>query len=509
MAEETELANIKGTLGTTKSEDRYLRDRLDVSAQRRKVLNVQTQVTLAKRAFDRVSAGDPNYQRLADAYKKAVNDLNDVKTELNRIEGSARSDYRKAYTAQEKKKGAEESKTIDRQIEVEQNVLKRLQDSGQSTAAQRAKIQDLIDKKNGTGKYAPPSTVVQTEGGTTNTSADITTLMAEAPLALSKMTDKQRKLLSQSLKEAGYNVPVTGVYNDFLRNAYVDALSQNNIRNEQTKQNQSLPEFLITKSKEPGGAFFAGGAGGKGGGLPQGSVNISTTTEAAGIISQIFENEIGRLPTPKELRQFTDDLIKEEKKFSSVVRPVKRVVNGVEVTEYVGGLDRNQFLADKVRKLPEYDIRKQAAQALTKDALAKTARANGLNLDKDFGDVAKGWIKRVEAGEDIAIFQNLIRGTAKLGMPQNVQALMDNGLDLDAVYAPYKRVMASNLEIMPDSINLNDPLLRTAIGPDKEMSIYDFEKQIRKDNRWQYTNKAREEVADATMRVLRDFGLMG
>jgi hypothetical protein len=94
-------------------------------------------------------------------------------------------------------------------------------------------------------------------------------------------------------------------------------------------------------------------------------------------------------------------------------------------------------------------------------------------------------------------------------MPQNVQGLMDNGLDLDAIYAPYKRVMASNLEVMPDSINLNDPLLRTAIGPDKEMSIYDFEKQIRKDNRWQYTNKAREEVADATLRVLRDFGLMG
>lgn len=505
MAEETD---IKAAFGVTKSEDRYLRDRVDVSAQRRKVVDANNEVVIAKRAFDRVSAGDTNYQRLADAYRKAVNNLDEAKTELNRIEFSARSDYRKAYKALEKKKTAETAKDIDTQIEVEQNVLKRLQDSGQSTAAQQAKIQDLVDKKNGTGKYAPPATVTQTEGGTTNTSADINQQLANAPLMLSKYTNKQRKDLSQALKDAGYNVPVTGVYNDFLKSAYVQAMLDNNGRNTELKQNNDVNTYLVLKSKEPGGAFFAGGEG-KGGGLPQGTASISTATEAASVIERVLQSEIGRPPTPKELNDLTDKLIKEEKKFSSVQRPVKRIVNGVEVTQYVGGLDRTQFITDLVRKLPEYNERQVAERTLTKDELARTARANGLDLEKDFGDVVNTWTKRVQNGEDVDIFKNLIRGTAKLGMPQNVQGLMDNGLDLDAIYAPYKRVMASNLEVMPDSINLNDPLLRTAIGPDKEMSIYDFEKQIRKDNRWQYTNKAREEVADATLRVLRDFGLMG
>ena len=503
MAEEKD---IKAAFGVTKSEDRYLRDRVDVSAQRRKVVDANNEVVIAKRAFDRVSAGDTNYQRLADAYRKAVNNLDEAKTELNRIEFSARSDYRKAYKALEKKKTAETAKDIDTQIEVEQNVLKRLQDSGQSTAAQQAKIQDLVDKKNGTGKYAPPQTQTQSEGGNTNTSADINEALAAAPLTLSKYTDKQRKELSQALKDAGYNVPVTGIYNDFLKNAYVQALLDNNGRNTDLKQSNDINTYLVLKAREV--KAIEGAEGGKGG-LPQGSVNISTPTEAAGIISQIFEKDLERLPTAKELRDLTDDLIKEEKKFSSAVRPVKRIVNGVEITQYVGGLDRNQFIAEKVRQLPEFDQRKKDARTLTQNTLAKTARANGLDLTKDFGDVANSWIKRVEAGEDITIFQNLIRGTAKLGMPQNVQGLMDNGLDLESIYAPYKRVMASNLELTPDSINLNDPLLRTAIGPDKEMSIYDFEKSIRRDNRWQYTNKAREEVADATLRVLRDFGLMG
>ena len=48
-----------------------------------------------------------------------------------------------------------------------------------------------------------------------------------------------------------------------------------------------------------------------------------------------------------------------------------------------------------------------------------------------------------------------------------------------------------------------------AIGPDKEMSLYDFQRTLRKDNRWQYTDKAREEVSSITQNVLRDFGFQG
>lgn len=507
MAKETD---IKAAFGVTKSEKRYLNDRVDVAGQRRKVMDIGTELNLAKRELDSTDAGSPNYQAVISRYKKAVNALDEAKTELNRIEASARSDYRKAYKALEKKKAAETGKDIDSQIEVEQNVLKRLQDSGQSTAAQQAKIQDLVDKKNGTGKYAPPATVTQTEGGTTNTSEDINQQMANAPLMLSKYSATERKRLAQALKDAGYNVPVTGVYNDLLKNAYVQAMLDNNGRNTELKQNNDVNTYLVLKAREFKAIQGASGTGGRGGDLPAGTVSISTASEAAGIINKIFQAELTRPPTPEEVKREFDALVKEEKKFSSVTRPVKRVgPNGVEYIEYVGGIDRDQFLANRIRNSEEYKNRKTQERKLTRDDLAKTARANGLDLDKDFGDVANAWINRVDNGEDVNIFKNLIRGTAKLGMPQNVQGLMDNGLDLESIYAPYKRVMASNLEVMPDSINLNDPLLRTAIGPDKEMSIYDFEKQIRKDNRWQYTNKAREEVADATLRVLRDFGLMG
>jgi hypothetical protein len=91
-------------------------------------------------------------------------------------------------------------------------------------------------------------------------------------------------------------------------------------------------------------------------------------------------------------------------------------------------------------------------------------------------------------------------------LPDKVGKLLDDGVDLEAVYSPYRNVMASTLEINPETINLNDRTLRSAIGPDKEMPIYDFERALRKDSRWQYTNNAREEAYAAVNKILQDFG---
>jgi hypothetical protein len=41
------------------------------------------------------------------------------------------------------------------------------------------------------------------------------------------------------------------------------------------------------------------------------------------------------------------------------------------------------------------------------------------------------------------------------------------------------------------------------------MSIYDFQRTLRKDPRWQYTDNARQEGSDSVLKVLRDFGFQG
>jgi hypothetical protein len=142
-------------------------------------------------------------------------------------------------------------------------------------------------------------------------------------------------------------------------------------------------------------------------------------------------------------------------------------------------------------------------------ALRATARSNGFDLDTSFGSSINDWLQRLAKGESIETFKNTIRGAAKLGLPDKVANLLDQGLDLKDIYAPYRNVMASVLEVAPDSIGLDDKTLRMAIGPEKEMSIYDFQRQLRKDSRWQFTNNAREEASDSVLKVLRDFGFQG
>lgn len=178
---------------------------------------------------------------------------------------------------------------------------------------------------------------------------------------------------------------------------------------------------------------------------------------------------------------------------------------------YDKGLDRernslNTFLDNKF-KFGATGAKGKAGEQLAD--LQKVAAANGLDLQKAFGSQLPTWLASINKGESADTFKKMIRDVAKIGMPQNIATLLDNGVDLDAIYSPYKNVMASVLEINPESITLSDPVLRSAITGEKELPIYEFQRQLRKDTRWQYTNQAKEEVSDVALKVLRDFGFQG
>jgi len=140
--------------------------------------------------------------------------------------------------------------------------------------------------------------------------------------------------------------------------------------------------------------------------------------------------------------------------------------------------------------------------------LKKTAAANGLDFDTQFGTQAQTWLSKILQGESPDTFENVIRETAAAGLPDNVKSLLKLGVNLDTVYAPYKNIMASVLEINPETINLNDKTLRSAIGQ-KEMTLYDWQNSLRKDPRWQYTNNARQEVSGIGLNVLQQLGFQG
>lgn len=150
-------------------------------------------------------------------------------------------------------------------------------------------------------------------------------------------------------------------------------------------------------------------------------------------------------------------------------------------------------------------------------ALQAIARANGFKIEDILPRGADGKPMTAESTLQ-AIATNKIdtnrlaqdvRKLAAQGQPEYVRQLLGQGYDLEQIYSPYKSRMASILEVNPDTIDLNDPALRMAIGKNGDMNLYDFEKALRKDNRWQYTQSARDEVAGSVLQVLRDFGFAG
>jgi hypothetical protein len=186
-------------------------------------------------------------------------------------------------------------------------------------------------------------------------------------------------------------------------------------------------------------------------------------------------------------------------------------INALAQEAYDKGLDRernslNAFL-DKKFKFGATNAKGKAGESIAD--LQKIAAANGLDLQKTFGTQLPSWLASINKGESIETFKKMIRDVAKIGMPKNIASLLDNGIDLEAIYSPYRNEMASILEINPETITLNDPILRSAITGEKELPMYEFQRQLRKDSRWQYTNQANKEVSNSVLGILRDFGFQG
>jgi hypothetical protein len=151
----------------------------------------------------------------------------------------------------------------------------------------------------------------------------------------------------------------------------------------------------------------------------------------------------------------------------------------------------------------------KAAETLS--TLKAIAGANGFDLESQFATDLPTWIDRINKGESIETYKKIIRDAAKtaFGVSDRVSALMDQGVNLETIYSPYKNVMATVLEINPQTITLKDLSDKGVFGAKDEMNLYDFQRVLRKDSRWQYTQNAREDVSNSALQVLRDFGFQG
>jgi hypothetical protein len=328
-------------------------------------------------------------------------------------------------------------------------------------------------------------------------------------IAIYNMTDAERKQIALLLKNAGIKVPTNGKYSEKLVNAYIAASQSATLQSQRLGKPFTVREYLTQEAAGITGATATGGPS------VREDIRIWDPTKSAGVIQDTVSLLLGREATPEEVVLLSGKLKTAQEKAATRTQYVTK--NGKTTAKVTGGLDEQQFLIETIQKdknlKKELDALKakkvtaevSAAQGVRQD-LTRTALANGLKLDED---QISNFEARLKAGEDIDAIKSTIRKTAALGMPDSVKQIVDSGVDLSTVYSPYRSILAQTLELNPNSITLDDPTLRMAIGPDKEMSLYEYQRSLRKDNRWQYTEQARSEASDIATTVLRDFGFMG
>ena len=254
------------------------------------------------------------------------------------------------------------------------------------------------------------------------------------------------------------------------------------------------------------------------------SSNIPPASTLADYINTIFQKYKGRDANLAELTtwlpQLTQQYKSESGKSKSTIKYTYK--NGELIsTEYLtaNAEDPRLWIEDKVKTDVLFGKKEVNSLAIPEGpsgkyfvALKNFAADNGILLSDSAATSYANSIVTNVIDENTAF--NALRESAAEAFP----ALADKikaGINLKTLADPYIQSMSSILEIPDSGIDLFDPKVRGALAytlPDGKIgtrSIYDFEKELRKDPRWQYTNNARNEAASVATTVLKDFGFMG
>ena len=426
---------------------------------------------------------------------KAEEALDKALASVEQVETKAKDYFAKNEETITAKSKAKDKATGESNIASAKEQIARMKASGFDATALEAQVAKTKEKN--TAEVAAAD-----DAGSSSTAASVNEInkrldaLAKDPRGfIFAMDPLERANLAKTLTAAGYPTPeLKGEFNDGLVANYKMAISQAKSWNTANKKLEGytpldLTGFLTYRTRLTGAAGGGDGTGGI-------SNYIYSPTEAKSAISGVIKSLLGREATDKEIAGISKQLIAAQK--ANPGRTIKGVTTG--------RLDADQFITDIIKSGKEFASKTQAKQDLTTQGIQAVARANGLNLRPD---ELKTYSDRVKNGEDIKTIENQLRAVASLGQPDAIKKLMEAGTDLETIYAPYKRTLASSLGLNPESISLDDPTLRMAIGPDKEMSLYDYKKAIRQDSRWKYSEEANNEVSEMINQVKRDFGFMG
>lgn len=320
-----------------------------------------------------------------------------------------------------------------------------------------------------------------------------------------------------------------------------------------------VDSVLKKAAKYPaGGGTSSGSAGGSssGGGSVQ-KMSKSETAESYGFMLELFESN-------SELKKLFDKAVKggwSPSKFQAELRDTKWWKNTSETArkyltlQYGDPATAKQQLSQMQVKIAQLakglglsgavvsgaNMKKMALQAIMSgwdDSMIRYKlgqklvfdRENrvgeaGENTDKleEFAynmgiSMSDSWIgsrvKKIAQGTmQVQDVESELRNLAKTQFPQWSKQL-DAGQTVADIASPYFSSMVQILELPGGSVNLFDPLIKKSLqykdpqtGANAIKPLWQFENDLRADNRWKGTQNAQDSIMQVAHQVLADFGI--
>lgn len=299
---------------------------------------------------------------------------------------------------------------------------------------------------------------------------------------------------------------VVSAYEDILENQSILKKSNPTVTLEQVIQNLGL--FNSSLSEAGGFRGPTASVTEVDYGLPEINDKSQGAKQARKEIQDYFRASIGRLGSSSEIEEMRVALVKA----SAKAKPVTTVnrVNGKTVTKTTPGFDLKSWASGYIsNKFATEDVDGILGQA--QDQLRNAARQYGIDMGTNWYAEKSALVGKGQSVED---FLDDIRQSAA-SRYVGVADRINKGETFDSITSPYKRAMSNILEIDENSIDYSDPTIQQAVNMQNEQGqfmtkpIWQFEKDLRKDPRWQKTSNARASYDNIMLKVLKDFGLMG
>lgn len=179
---------------------------------------------------------------------------------------------------------------------------------------------------------------------------------------------------------------------------------------------------------------------------------------------------------------------------------------------FMFGWDENQLRSSMAVYYTKQQPTGRGLSGEVEHALRQTAYRNGIRVSDSY---IQGTAQQVALGKmTVENAQQMLRERYGASVAPGFAKEIAAGQDLYDLASPYMQTMARTLELNPSDIDLFDPTIRKALASssDKDgqagsIPLWQFEQQLKKDQRWLKTKGARDELDSVARNLSRMFGV--